>query len=339
MTAESDQNHSPRTHPTPTEPTATRIRVTPNLFSIAFGFAGLANCWQFAHAQRWAPAWPATALFCVSALVWAVLVVAWGAQFRPGRLRLGAELRHPVYGPFVSLPPIVGMLLGAALALVAPDAGRVIVDVFAFLTLGLGGWLTAGWIMEEGHLDDWHPGYFLPTIAGGLVAAGPLAAVGQRGLAQCAFGIGMICWLSLGSVVLGRLFVRPLLPAPLLPTLAIEAAPPAVAANAVLLLNGDHWDLLSGALTGYAVLMMLVQLRLVRIYRDLAFSAGFWAFSFSYATVAALALRLIAASRPGIRMPLADTVLAAITLLVLGLTIGTIRALALGSFLVRTPRA
>jgi tellurite resistance protein len=32
------------------------------------------------------------------------------------------------------------------------------------------------------------------------------------------FGIGMVCWLVLGSVVLNRLFFRPNLPAALVPT-------------------------------------------------------------------------------------------------------------------------
>ena len=43
------------------------------------------------------------------------------------------------------------------------------------------------------------------------------------------FGYGMICWLILGSLIMGRLLFRPMLPAALVPTLAIEVAPAAVA--------------------------------------------------------------------------------------------------------------
>ena len=45
------------------------------------------------------------------------------------------------------------------------------------------------------------------------------------------FDVGMICWVVLGSIILNRLFFRPALPLALIPTLAIEVAPPVVAGN------------------------------------------------------------------------------------------------------------
>ena len=78
------------------------------------------------------------------------------------------------------------------------------------------------------NLDTFHPGYFLPTVAGGLVAAGGAAQVGQHRLAQTMFGLGIICWVIFGSVIMGRLLFRPLVPPALLPTYAIEGAPAAV---------------------------------------------------------------------------------------------------------------
>jgi tellurite resistance protein len=41
------------------------------------------------------------------------------------------------------------------------------------------------------------------------------------------------------------------------------------------------------ALGGYAVLMVLAQLRLSLAYSRLSFSPGFWAFTFSYSAVVA----------------------------------------------------
>jgi tellurite resistance protein len=76
------------------------------------------------------------------------------------------------------------------------------------------------------NLDRLHPGYFLPTVAGGLVASGSAAVVGQRLLAEMMLGLGLICWFILGSMILARLFFRPALPAALAPTMAIEVAPP-----------------------------------------------------------------------------------------------------------------
>ncbi|WP_237539893.1 MULTISPECIES: hypothetical protein [unclassified Streptomyces] len=45
-----------------------------------------------------------------------------------------------------------------------------LVDVFLVLTVLLGGWFTGQWIYGPLELDRLHPGYFLQTVAGGLVA-------------------------------------------------------------------------------------------------------------------------------------------------------------------------
>lgn len=127
------------------------------------------------------------------------------------------DLRHPVLSPFVSIAPITGMLLAGALAPVAFTAARVLVIVFLAATTVLGGWLTGQWMTGGIDPDAVHPGYFLPTVAGGLIGANCAALVHLRGLAQASFGIGVICWLLLGSAILNRLFTRPALAAPLVP--------------------------------------------------------------------------------------------------------------------------
>jgi hypothetical protein len=66
--------------------------------------------------------------------------------------------------------------------------------------------------------------------------------------------------LVLRSILLLRLFTQPALPAAPLPTIAIELAPPVVAANAWFAMTGNRLDTLVMALAGYAVLMVMVQL-------------------------------------------------------------------------------
>ena len=39
------------------------------------------------------------------------------------------------------------------------------------VVVGLGGWLTGQWVVTDLALDHVHPGYFLPTVAGGYVGA------------------------------------------------------------------------------------------------------------------------------------------------------------------------
>ncbi|MGH3408245.1 MAG: hypothetical protein ACRDRJ_37955 [Streptosporangiaceae bacterium] len=91
----------------------------------------------------------------------------------------------------------------------------------------------------------------------------------------------MICWLLLGSTVLNRLFFKRALPPALVPTLAIELAPPVVAGVAHFQVAGRVINPISAGLAGYAILMALVQVRFIPAFRRLSFGPGFWAFTFS----------------------------------------------------------
>ena len=135
-------------------------------------------------------------------------------------------------------------------------------------------------------------------MAGGLVASGSAAVVGQRLLAEMLLGLGLICWFILGSMILARLFFRPALPAALAPTMAIEVAPAAVASVAYFALRPGRTDLFAAALAGYGLLMVLAQLPLLPIYLRLRFALSTWAFTFSFAAVASTALLWIGATHP-----------------------------------------
>ena len=269
----------------------------------------------------------------MAAAVYLALLAAFAAKLliRPRAVLAGLE--HPVTGPFNALPAIVGMLLALALQPHAAGCARALFLACFAAALLLGGWLIGQWIVEPLDIDQLHPGYFLPTVAGGLIGAQGAAAFGLAGLGWLSFGIGMIYWLVLGSILVGRLIVRPALPAALIPTLAILLAPPAVAGNAYFALTGGRIDPLAYGLAGFAVLMVLVQLRLLPLYLRLPFAPTFWSFTFSYAAAAADALRWIALEHPAGATAMSYTVLAAITALIGGIALRSLVALQRGTFL------
>ena len=273
------------------------------------------------------------AVLALAAAAWAVVLVVYVA----GRRRSGApagDLFDPVLAPFVSLAPIVAMVLASAgLAPHAPEAGRVAFDGAAVVTVALGGWLTGQWIYGSLPIDGLHPGYFLPTVAGGLLAAEGAAAVGQAGLGRLLFGLGLVCWMILGSMILGRLFFGPSLPAPLRPTLAIEVAPAAVAVSAWWALHGATSGVVVTALTGYGLLMILAQVRLLPMYVRLPFTMGFWWFTFSWSAVATATIQWIAIESPGGAEGLSWAVLVAVSALVVGIAGRTVVGLRRGTFL------
>jgi tellurite resistance protein len=312
---------------TPPQTVRSRPRVPPNLFGIAFGLVGLGGAWNAASRTLGvSPAVP-DAIFLLAAVAWLVLIAGYAAQ---GPRQLLADLRHPVLAPFVSLAVIVPMILASALATVAFAAGRVLVIVFLAATIAAGGWLTGQWIVGDLGQDSAHPGYFLPTVAGGLIGATVAAQVHLHAIAEASFGIGIVCWLLLGSTILNRLFFRPALPAALVPTLAT------VAGAAYFALTGGATNVVARALGGYVVLMALVQLRLLPVYARLRFTPGFWAFTFSYAAACTDALLWISRERPPGATLYSAFIVLLITAFIAAIAARTVMAAARGQLLPKT---
>lgn len=313
-----------------------RTRVVPNLFGIPFGIAGLADVWAVAQPVLATPPAVAHALYLLSAAVWLIVLAAY---LRQGIRLVLADLRDRAAAPFVSLAVITPLLVSSDLGGYALGAAQVLVAVFLGLTVVLGGWLTGQWIAADYSLDAAHPGYFLPTVAGGLVGAFSAGLVQLHAVAEVSFGMGIVAWLLLGSFTLGRLFFRPSLPAALVPTLAIEVAPPAVAGVAYFFVSPGATGALGEGLAGYAVLMAVTQLRLIPLYARLRFSVATWAFTFAYASVATDAVLWIAAKKPAGAAAYTVAVTALISLFIAAVTIRTVIALSRRQLLPASPAA
>jgi tellurite resistance protein len=265
-----------------------------SFFGMPFGLAGLAGTWLTLAHYHQAPGLIGRVLLVLAGLVWVLVLFLFGRSVVQAPATLGTDLLDQVAGPFASMAVITPMLLAAdGVYPYAPGAGRVLVDVFLAATVLLGGWFAGQWIFGRLEADHLHPGYFLPTVAGGLVGSACCAQIGQRRVAEAAFGLGAISWIVLSSVLLARLLFRPPLPASLTPTLAIEVAPPAVATLAYLAIDGDRIDAVAVFLGGFGLLMVLAQLRLLPVYARIKFTPSVWAFTFSGAVVASSAIHWI----------------------------------------------
>jgi tellurite resistance protein len=316
----------------------TSVRLTPNLFAIPFGLCGLAECWSLAQALAFVPTWPADILWVLAAGVWLGILGAYLIDVVVGG-RVRTELADPTFSPFTALVFIVPMFLGLAVAGHSRALGESIFFVALALTVLIGAWLSGTWIVADMTLAQWHPGYFLPTVAGGLIGAEGSAALGNDGLARLMFGYGMTCWLVLGSIILLRLFTQPALPTALIPTVSVEVAPPVVAGAAWFQINGFQPDALALGLAGYAVLMVLIQVRLIPVYRRVPFGPGWWAFSFSYAAAFAVAIRWLAVEQAPQQRGLTYALLTVVTAGMAALVLTTVRHLMRGTFFPRTGAA
>jgi tellurite resistance protein len=303
------------------------VAAKPNLFAVPFGIAGLAIVWRLMAGVYDAPLAVTDALSLTAAAIWLALTA--GAVWRWATVRgsLAGEFRDPVYSPFLSLPAIIGMMLAVGLGLHGTEPAKTVFIVFFALTIGLGGWLTGEWVLGEIDEARFHPGYYLPTCAGGFIGAEGCGLFGLPSLGWISFGLGVISWLILASQVSGRLFFINLLPEELVPTMAIELASPCVAGAAYFQLHGEVPDPVAYSLAGYAALMLLVQLRLLPIYARLRFSAGFWSFTFSWCTAAALGVRWLEATEPPAASTYAALTAAAVSLLVAAVALRSLVAI------------
>lgn len=308
-------------------------RVPPNFFSIPFGVAGLAVVWRLAGQFYGVPAWIGEMLFLMAAAGWAVLMVIYAGRTVVDPASVTRYLRDPAMVPFFSLTALVGMLLAVGLESTARTAGVVLFTASLAAATLFGGWTMGQLRVANINLERLHAGYFLPTVAGGLIAASGAALARLPQVGWVCFGVGVLSWVMLSSVILSRLISRPRPPAPLVPTLAIEVAPPALAGSAYFALTGNHVDALAYAIAGYSLLMVLVQITLLPVYMRTPFTAGFWSFTFPWTAVVAYALRWIAVDRPAGGAVLGAAAVAAVTVLVVAVAARSLAALRHGEFL------
>jgi tellurite resistance protein len=303
-------------------------RITPSLFAIPFGLAGLAGAWRYAAVTNLVPGGIAEVLVTVTAVVWVVFVGLYVLYLWTEPGTAFSDLTDPTFAPFMSLIVIVAMLIAViGIEPIHPSLGKTVFDVSLVFTVLLGAWLTGQWIYGPLKLEQLHPGYFLPTVAGALVAAQGAAIFGQPRLAQTMFGLGLFSWVILGALIFARLLVAPPLPAALMPSVAVEIAPGAVATIAYLTINGNRIDAFAAGLAGYGLLMTIAQLRLLPAYWRLPFTMGFWSFTFSWAGVATAGLHWLAATRPAGEHIYDAIILAAITALIGAIAVRSVLSL------------
>jgi tellurite resistance protein len=296
--------------------TTARARIPLNTLAIPFGLSGLAEVWTEASSDLGWPPGIADALWAVAAIAWVWLIVAHVVRGSRSGSSLGSQLRHPAQGPIGALTAIVGMLLGATLYRLLPVAGIVLVIASIAAAAIFAGWLLSFWLSGSLEVDSVHGGYFLPTVAAGLIAATTAAQVGLTSLAVGAFAVGILFWVVIFVALLARFATRPALPDALTPTLAIIVAPPAVAGTAWFAIDGAQPGSVEYALATITVVLVLMQVFLIPRYRVLPFSLGFWSFTFSFAAVSGYAIEWLFLLRPFGWQVLAVAILAGITVLI-----------------------
>ncbi|MFC0452136.1 potassium-tellurite ethidium and proflavin transporter [Rhodococcus jostii] len=288
-----------------------------NTLAIPLGLAGLAQAWSVATTALGTPFALAQAFWLIAALAWISTATAHVHRARRATHGISQQFTHFAHGPLAALLPISAMLLGANLHRTIPLAGTVLTLFAIMAAAGFGAWMMSFWMSGEMALESVHGGYYLPISAAGLVGALAAAQSGLDWLAAGCFAVGLFFWVVITMFLFLRLALRPTMPAPLVPTLAIMIAPPAVGAAAWLTISDGHPDVLFEALTAITAFMVMVQVPLLTRYRALPFSHGFWSFTFPVASVVALTITWLHLLQPLAWRAITIGLLGAVTILVL----------------------
>jgi tellurite resistance protein len=275
------------------EPSRVGLPIVPAaFFGMVLGLAGLGGTWRVAH-QVWnLPEVIGEALMAFAALVWLILIVLFAMKWVFAFEEAHREAHHPVQCCFIGLAGVTTMLMALAVLPYSRIAAESAFAIGALYTLIFALWRTGLlWRGERDH-EATTPVLYLPTVAGGFVAAIVASALGYEDWAELAFGVALFSWFAIESVLIHRLYTATRLQPSLRPVLGIQIAPPAVGALAYLSINGGHPDMFAHALLGYALMQTLLMLRSLRWIMEQPFNTSYWSFTFGVTALATAALRM-----------------------------------------------
>jgi len=316
-----------------------RRTVPASFFSMVLGLCGLGTDWRAASKLWGLPAWVGEAVMAVAGAVWLLLVLLYALKWLRSREAARAEIAHPIQCCFVALIPVTTMLVGIAVLPHSNEAALLLCGAGALASLIFGAWRHGGLWRGGRAVGSTTPVLYLPTVAANLVSAMAAGALGWPELGQLFFGAGVLAWLALESVILGRLLTGEEMPQPLRPTIGIQPAPPAVTLLAYTSITTGPPDLIAHGLLGYALIQGVIAIRLLPWIRQPGFSAGYWAFSFGGTAIASATLRFAERGGDWVFTALAPLLFVAANLLVAGLFVATAWAALRGRLLPAVPAA
>jgi tellurite resistance protein len=302
-------------------------------FGIVLGLAGLGNAWRAAHQVWQLPAIVGEIILAIASVVWAVLIVLFALRWIFARAPSLAEAHHPVQCCFIGLAGVSTMLIALAAEPYSHLGAVILFGLGSAFTLGFALWRTG--LLWRGNRDHTAttPVLYLPTVAGGFVAAGVSAALGYPDWGQLAFGVALFSWFAIESVLLHRLYTVETLPIALRPTLGIQLAPPVVGATSYLAINGGVPDMFAHILVGYGLMMALLMLRLLPWIMEQPFAVSYWSFTFGATALAIAPIRMAGHGDTGAIALLAPYLFAAANIVVGVIALGTLRLIVQGRLL------
>lgn len=299
------------------------------LFAAVMGWSGISLAWRrAAHTWEQVPTWPAQAAVIVASTLFVVFLAFYVAKGVRYPRELWAEMRHPVRMAFVPAITISFLLIATASYHELPQLASYLWWIGAVGHLVATGVILSSWFQRPDIQNlQVTPAWYIP-IVGNVIT--PLAAkhIGNVELAWFSFGLGVVFWVALLPLLLGRVLIAEApLPQKLLPSLAIFIAPPSVIALSWVSLGGSLRDPFGHVLVAAAWGFTVLVLAQANVLRRVPFALPYWAYTFPFAAVTVLTIAYSHAKGSSmIFSVLGVALLAFTTLVVLTVSVLTARA-------------
>lgn len=304
--------------------------VPASLFGAVIGLAALGMSWRVAAPHWGLPGWISETICALATIVWLVLLALFARKWIVARDEALAEIAHPIQCCFIALIFTASLLIAAVIYPYQQGLAKALYLVNVVASVLFVMWRHGGLWRGGRDLATTTSVLYLPAVGPTLVACAVGAAFGWHDLACVFFGAGVLSWLALESVIVNRLLNGPPLAPPLRPTLGIQLAPPAVACGAYQSIVPGPPDVISLLLFGYAILLALLLVRLLRWIGAGGVTMGFWGFSFGVAALAGDAARFADRGAAGAWDWAAPAVFAVANVIILLLVLNSVRLLVLG---------
>ena len=301
-------------------------------FAMVMGLSGLSLAWsKFSQVVHIGFAQHVSLAFGLLAVgVFLVLALGLLRKQLQSPEKLLEEWNHPVKSSFFGAISVGVCLLAAVIVPYSFQIAEIVWLLGAGLHLIALLAVVNAWVHRES-LQAAHacPVWFIPAVGNVVI---PLAGVklGYFEISWFFFGVGLIFWVVLLSLVMHRLmFVQPPLPDRLKPTMAIFLAPPTVAFSSWLLLTQrtveQGLDPFAHILIAVGLFFAFFLIMQFKKFAKLPFFMSWWAYSFPSAsfTVAVFNYALFVPAA----IYLAYISLIFTTILIVGLFIRTLMAI------------
>jgi tellurite resistance protein len=317
--------------------------LAPAWFAMVMGWCGLSLAWLRATDVLGDTALGLGLVGAIFALlVFVLLCLSCVVRLAYHPNAVAADMRHPVRHAFMATLPLSIMLLAGIGVSLFWNTSRTLDTLLTFawmvgsvLELAASVWVISRWLNtpDNGGLQwaAFTPVFFIPVI-GNVLAPMAGVTIGLEAWAAAQFGIGLLLWPVLQTMLIIRMAQAGPLPAAMSPSIFITMVAPSIIG--LCFLQFDAPLSLAWGSWGIGLFCLALSLTQIRTILEQPFGLPHWAMSFPMAAFTTLTLRM-SQEHGGAWLQLPATLLLAVTsLLILGLTLGTWRGLRHGHLLV-----